>query len=86
MVKLAKAFGVSVDFILGEGLDAAYDKEMVKRLDEVESFPEDKKNGYSIIWISLSEIIKLRRIINKKLPRFCEGAFFTHFFGISSVL
>lgn len=43
MVKLAKAFGVSVDFILGERLNAAYNKEMVKRLDEVESLPEDEK-------------------------------------------
>ncbi|NAW50095.1 helix-turn-helix domain-containing protein [Elizabethkingia argentiflava] len=43
MVKIAKAFGVSVDFILGEGLNAAYDKEMVKRLDEVESLPDDEK-------------------------------------------
>ncbi|WP_185144572.1 hypothetical protein [Chryseobacterium elymi] len=42
-VKLAKAFGVSVDFILGEGLNADYDKEMIKRLDEVESLPEDEK-------------------------------------------
>lgn len=41
--KLAKAFGVSMDFILGEGLNAAYDKEMVKRLDEVESLPDDEK-------------------------------------------
>ena len=30
IVKLAKAFEVSVDFLLGEGLNATYDKEMVK--------------------------------------------------------
>jgi len=43
IVKLAKAFGVSVDYLLGEGLNAAYDKEMVKRLDELESLPNDEK-------------------------------------------
>ncbi len=43
IVKLAKAFDVSVDFLLGEGLNAAYDKEMVKRLDELESLPDDEK-------------------------------------------
>ncbi len=43
IVKLAKVFGVSVDFLLGEGLNAAYDKEMVKRLDELESLPDDEK-------------------------------------------
>lgn len=43
IVKLAQAFGVSVDYLLGEGLNAAYDKEMVKRLDELESLPDDEK-------------------------------------------
>jgi transcriptional regulator with XRE-family HTH domain len=43
IVKLAKAFEVSVDFLLGEGLNAAYDKEMVKRLDELEHLPADEK-------------------------------------------
>lgn len=43
IVKLAKAFDVSVDYLLGEGLNATYDKEMVKRLDELESLPEVEK-------------------------------------------
>jgi len=43
IIKLAKAFDVSVDFLLGEGLNAAYDKEMVKRLDELEHLPDDEK-------------------------------------------
>lgn len=43
IVKLAKAFEVSVDFLLGEGVNATYDKEMVKRLDELETLPESEK-------------------------------------------
>lgn len=43
IVKLAKAFDVSVDYLLGEGMNATYDKEMVSRLDEVESLPQDEK-------------------------------------------
>lgn len=43
IVKLAKVFTVSVDFLLGEGLNAAYDKEMVKRLDELETLPDPEK-------------------------------------------
>jgi transcriptional regulator with XRE-family HTH domain len=43
IVKLAKAFDVSVDFLLGEGLNATYDKEMVKRLDELENLPAEEK-------------------------------------------
>jgi N-acetylneuraminic acid mutarotase len=42
-VKLAKALDVSVDYLLREGLNASYDKEMVKRLDELETLPEDEK-------------------------------------------
>lgn len=43
IVKLAKVFNVSVDFLLGEGINAAYDKEMVKRLDELETLPAPEK-------------------------------------------
>ncbi|MBK7634679.1 MAG: helix-turn-helix transcriptional regulator [Saprospiraceae bacterium] len=44
IVKLAKAFDVSVDYLLGEGLNASYDKEMVKRLDELETLPKEQKS------------------------------------------
>lgn len=44
IVKLANAFEVSVDCLLGEGLNASYDKEMIKRLDELESLPKEKKS------------------------------------------
>ena len=43
IVKLAKAFGVSIDFLIGEGLNANYDKETVKCLDDIESLPEEEK-------------------------------------------
>lgn len=43
LVRLAKAFNVSVDYILGEGANASYDKEMIKRLESVESLPADEK-------------------------------------------
>jgi transcriptional regulator with XRE-family HTH domain len=43
IVKLAKVFEVSVDFLLGEGSNASYNKEMVKRLDEVETLPTEEK-------------------------------------------
>ena len=43
IVKLAKAFQVSVDYLLGEGPNASYDKDMIQRLDELETLPEDEK-------------------------------------------
>ena len=44
LLRLANAFGVSVDYILGEGINAAYDKEMMKRLEAVEELPPQEKN------------------------------------------
>lgn len=43
IVKLAKAFEVSIDYLLGEGLNASYDKETIKRLDELEKLPTAEK-------------------------------------------
>ena len=44
LVRLAKAFNVSVDYILGEGANASYDKNMIKRLEEVENLPPQEKD------------------------------------------
>ena len=60
IVKLAKAFDVSVDNLLGEGLNASYDKEMVKRLDELENCQKNKKAKFLSTWISSFVISKLR--------------------------
>ena len=43
ILKLSKAFDVSVDFLMGEGQNANYNKEMVKRLDELENLPSEEK-------------------------------------------
>jgi len=43
-VRLAKAFEVSVDFLLGEGANASYDKEMIKRLEAIENLPPQEKD------------------------------------------
>lgn len=44
VLKIAKLYNVSVDFIVGEGLNASYDKEMIKRLEHIEKLPQDKKD------------------------------------------
>ena len=43
IIKLAKAFEVSIDYLLGESSNAQYNKEMIKRLDEVEKLPQSEK-------------------------------------------
>lgn len=44
LLKLAKAFGVSLDYLVGEGVNAAFDKEMINRLENVENLPQEEKD------------------------------------------
>ncbi|QEM09105.1 helix-turn-helix domain-containing protein [Mucilaginibacter rubeus] len=43
IVKRPKAFDVSIDYLLGEGLNANYGKETLRRLDDLESLPDDER-------------------------------------------
>ena len=43
IVKLTKVLEVSVDYLIGEGPNATYDKEMIKRLDDIETLPDNEK-------------------------------------------
>ncbi len=43
IVKLANALGVSVDYLLGEGANASFDKEVIKRLEQMELLPKEEK-------------------------------------------
>jgi len=49
-LKLANVFDVSVDYLLGEGKHASYDKETVKRLQDIENLDiETKKTIFQVI-------------------------------------
>jgi transcriptional regulator with XRE-family HTH domain len=43
-LKIAKAFDVPVDYLLGEGKHAAYDKETIKRLEELEALDTNTRS------------------------------------------
>ena len=48
--RLANVVGVSIDFLIGEGQHATYDKEIVKRLEDIENLDGDtKKTLFQII-------------------------------------
>lgn len=42
--KIADAFGVSLDFLAGEGSLSHYNKEVLKRIDDIEQLDEETKN------------------------------------------
>ncbi len=44
LLKLAKAFNVSVDYLLGEGQLSNYDKEVLKRINDIEQLDEETKS------------------------------------------
>lgn len=44
VAKMAKAFGVTVDFLIGEGENASYDKETVDRINSIQKMDEGTKN------------------------------------------
>ncbi len=43
VIRIANAFQVSIDFLLGVSNNPSFDKEMIKRLDEVEKLPQKEK-------------------------------------------
>ena len=42
--KIADAFGVSLDYLVGEGINASFDKKTVSRIQALEGLEETKKN------------------------------------------
>lgn len=50
LLKLAKAFNVSVDFLIGEGELSSFDKEVLKRIEDIERLdPDTKKHLFFLI-------------------------------------
>ena len=48
--KIADAFGVSLDYLVGEGINASFDKQTLKRLQEIQEMnPDFKVHLFSII-------------------------------------
>jgi transcriptional regulator with XRE-family HTH domain len=44
LLKIAKVFDVSIDYLVGEGKLATYNKDVLKRIDDIELLDEETKN------------------------------------------
>lgn len=44
LLKIAKAFDVSVDYLIGEGQLSNYDKDVLKRIEDIEQLDDDTRS------------------------------------------
>jgi transcriptional regulator with XRE-family HTH domain len=50
LLKIAKVFNVSVDYLIGEGKLSSYDKEVLKRIEDIEQLDQEtRKNLFFLI-------------------------------------
>ena len=62
LLKIAKEFNVSVDFLIGEGQLSSYDKEVLKRMDDIEHLPQEDKDHIFYMIDNLVKAVKLKSI------------------------
>jgi transcriptional regulator with XRE-family HTH domain len=62
LLKIAKTFDVSVDYLIGEGQLSTYDKEVLKRINDIEHLPEEDKQHIFYLIDNLVKAAKLKML------------------------
>ena len=62
LLKIAKVFDVSLDYLVGEGQLSTYDKDILKRIEDIEHLPEEDKNHLFYVIDNLIKAVKLKSI------------------------
>jgi transcriptional regulator with XRE-family HTH domain len=62
ILKIAKVFDVSIDYLAGEGQFSTYDKEVLKRIEDIEDLPDEDKNHLFYVIDNLIKAVKLKSI------------------------
>ena len=62
--KIADAFAVSLDYLVGEGANASFDKQAIRRLQDIEKLKSEDKNH---IFALMDAFLECRRIRNALL-------------------
>lgn len=47
--KIADAFEVSLDFLVGKSVSASFDKKMIQRMTNIDKLPNEEKNSIMIV-------------------------------------
>jgi transcriptional regulator with XRE-family HTH domain len=61
IIKLAKAFNVSVDYLLGEGQLSALDKDVLKRIEDIEKMDDNTKQHMFFLIDNVIQNFKTKR-------------------------
>ena len=62
LLKIAKTFDVSIDYLIGEGSLSTYDKEVLKRINDIEHLPNEDKQHIFYLIDNLVKAVKLNAI------------------------
>ena len=62
LLKIANVFNVSVDYLIGEGSLSTYDKEVLKRINDIEHLPNEDKQHIFYLIDNLVKAVKLKAI------------------------
>lgn len=69
VAKMAKAFGVAVDFLIGEGENAFYDKETVERINDIQKMDADTKSVLFNVIVTYIQNFKTKKLsLNNQSP------------------
>ena len=62
LLKIARVFDVSVDYLIGEGELSSYGKVVLKRINDIEHLPEEDKQHIFYLIDNLVKATKLKAI------------------------
>ena len=65
LLKLAKVFNVSVDFLVGEGEFSSFDKDLIKRIEDIEKLDSDIKQHLFFLMDNVIQNFKTKQAFLK---------------------
>ncbi len=65
ILKMAKTFEVTVDFLIGEGEFSSYDKEIIKRIEDIDQLDVDTKKHLFFLVDNVIQNYKTKKAFDK---------------------
>jgi transcriptional regulator with XRE-family HTH domain len=65
VTKMAKAFGVTVDFLIGEGENASYDKDTVDRINDIQKMDDNTRSVLFNVIDTYIQVFKTKQAFAK---------------------